>query len=279
MMSPLFLTSFFLLQTAGAAEPLVPPGPAADPQETTAPRSTLLGNTAVQAKVGVEYDDYAEGLPSANGVYVVADLIGAANRWTFTGESWRKFGEVANRGGVGFTRKFGGGRWLRLGASMAPDATVIAEQDYSVGVTQALPRGWVFNGDYRVLQFQTAEVDLLSSTVEYYLKRPIWLSATIGKTFTEFLSTGVDADNQFLVVRYNQLIGRALTLHLGGATGSEPISTLSVDRIGEFEADTFFVGADYDFSPGFGISVFVSDQSAEDRPDLQVFNFALTVRK
>ena len=198
----------------------------------------------------------------ANLNFVTASYSSPRHQFAFQYERWNKFGEEVDRGGASMTARVGDRIWLRGSAMIAPGTAVLAQQDYSAGVSRSLPRGLVISGDYRRLQLRDAHVDVASPGLEYYLPgQPVWLQAIYSESRTQFHTPAHSgALNPSITIRYNEQLGRALVVHAGYAHGQESFATLSVDQLGRFRANTYSGSVDITMSAACSLGLSYAHQ-------------------
>ena len=59
-----------------------------------------------------------------------------------------------------------------------PGAVVIPRQEYSGGVSHALPKHFTLDLDYQMMRFHAADVHVASPELTYYFTKPVWMTLT-----------------------------------------------------------------------------------------------------
>jgi hypothetical protein len=118
----------------------------------------------------------------------------------------------------------------------------------------------VFGADYRYSRLSTANIHTLAPTLEYYLRDNSWLQATYYRSWTSFNNSGQSrvSDDSF-AVRYNRQVSEPVLLYVGYGRGRESFQTFltpSIDRIGSFNAETYLLGAKWQFSKHYWLNLY-----------------------
>ncbi len=232
----------------------------------------------LEVRLGWGQERFSFASPASKG-YVSVGYVGDRSRVSGHYERWNEFSEKVNRGGLNFSRRLEEGLWLRGYAMLAPGATVLAAQDYSAGFAWALPRGMAVGADYRYLRFEVDQAHVLAPSLEYYFERPAWVRAVFYKSWTEFQPSGVVDSNASFLLHYYEQITQPMLVNVGFAHGSESFSALSVDRLGQFVANTYFGGVDFKLTPAYSIGLHYSYQGRSDGNSQSTFGIGLTIRE
>jgi YaiO family outer membrane protein len=232
----------------------------------------------VEVRVGFAQDRFSF-TNAGNMGFVSAGFIGEANQITVQYEEWSRFDERTRRAGLNFTRKLGGGWWVRAGAIAGPGAVVIPRQEYTGGVSHALPHRFALDMDYRLLRFRAADVHLLSPALTYYFAKPAWMTVTFYNAWTEWrASSAAGLMTHAWVGQYYRQVAKAVQLRAGYARGGENFQELSIDRLGLFQANTYLGGAEFRLTRAYSVELFSSYQSRSNHQHETSFGANFTVR-
>ena len=233
----------------------------------------------LEVRLGWGQERFSFASPASKG-YVSVGYVGERSRVSGHYERWNEFNEKINRGGLSFSQQLEDGLWLRGYAMLAPGATALAAQDYSAGFAWALPRGMAVGADYRYLGFEADQAHVFSPFFEYYFaERPAWVRAVFYKSWTEFQPSGVVDSNESFLLHYYEQITEPMLINVGFAHGSESFSALSVDRLGQFVANTYFGGVDFKLTPAYSVGLHYSYQGRSDGNSQNTFGIGLTIRE
>jgi len=232
----------------------------------------------LEVRLGWGQERFSFASPASKG-YVSVGYVGDRGRVSGHYERWNEFNEKINRGGLSFSRQLEDRLWLRGYAMLAPGATSLAAQDYSAGFAWALPRGMAVGADYRYLGFEADQAHVLSPFIEYYFESPAWVRAVFYKSWTEFQLSGVVESNESFMLHYFQQINQPMLVNVGFARGSESFSALSVDRLGQFVANTYLGGVDFTLTPAYSVGFHYSYQGRSDGNSQNTFGIGLTIRE
>ena len=233
----------------------------------------------LEVRLGWGQERFSFASPASKG-YVSVGYVGDRSRVSGHYERWNQFNEKVNRGGLSVSRRLEDRLWLHGYAMLAPGATVLAAQDYTARFTWALPRGMVVGADYRYLRFETDQAHVLVPSLEYYfVERPAWVRAAFYKSWTEFQPSGVVDSNASFLLHYYEQITQPMLVNVGFAHGSESFSALSVDRLGQFVANTFLAGVDFKLTPAYSVGLHYSYQGRSDGNSQNTFGIGLTIRE
>ena len=209
--------------------------------------------------------------------FVSAGYSGEENHISLQYEEWSRFDERTRRAGLTVERKLGDW-WVRANAIVGPGALVIPRQEYTGGVSHALPKHFTLDLDYQLMRFHTADVHIVNPELTYYLTKPIWLTLAYYNSWTNWRTvTAGGPVNHSWVGQYYQQVAKPVVLHVGYARGSENFETLTIDRLGVFLADTYLAGADFHIAHRYAVEIFCSYQARADHQHQTSFgvNFAV----
>ena len=233
----------------------------------------------VEVRVGFAQDRFSF-TNAGNMGFVSAGFLGETNQITLQYEEWSLFDERTRRAELNYTKKLRHGWWLRAGAAEGPGAVVIPRQEYTGGVSHALPRRFALDMDYRLLRFRAADVHLLSPALTYYFSKPAWVTVTFYNAWTEW-RTGSSSGlvTHAWVGQYYRHVAKAVELHGGYARGSENFQELSIDRLGLFRANTYLAGTELRLTRAYSVDLFCSYQSRDNHEHQTAFGANFTVRQ
>jgi YaiO family outer membrane protein len=233
----------------------------------------------VEVRVGFAQDRFSF-TNAGNMGFVSAGFIGAVNQITLQYEEWSRFDERTRRAALNFTKKLSHGWWMRAGAVAGPGAVVIPRQEYTGGISHALPRRLALDTDYRLLRFRAADVHLLSPALTYYFAKPAWMTVTFYNAWTEWrASSTAGMVTHAWVGQYYRQVAKSVQLRAGYARGSENFQELSIDRLGLFQANTYLGGAEFRFTRAHSVELFCSYQSRSNHQHQTGFGANFTVRQ
>jgi YaiO family outer membrane protein len=232
----------------------------------------------VEVRFGFEQDRFSFTNPGNMG-FVSAGYHGEENHIVLQYEEWSLFDERTRRAGLTIERKLGGW-WVRANAIVGPGALVIPRQEYSGGVSHALPKHFTLDLDYQMMRFHAADVHIASPELTYYFTKPVWMTLTYDNAWTNWRTINAPGSvNHSWLGQYYQQVSRRLILHGGYARGSETFDTLTIDRLGAFLADTYLAGADVKIAHGYSAELFGAYQMRTDHQHEISFGVNFTVRQ
>lgn len=184
-------------------------------------------------------------------------------RWAVLGrlQYQNKFDQNNIRPTFGVTYRAGRRTWLRGEISGAPpNDTVIANWDFTAEVIQGLPGGVGLGGSYRFLDFETADVQLLTVIGNWDAKSNLHLYLRYIPARTEFRQSGQSEWSHSGWARLVWDANNTFSPFLVYAVGTESFESLSADRLGRFSAQTYGGGGEIRFAAGQGIRLAYSFQ-------------------
>lgn len=163
-----------------------------------------------------------------------------------------KFSENNTRFTLGGTYRFFARTWLHAEASLAPTGRVVANQDYTLEVTQGFHPRFSAGGAYRFLNFRGANVHVLTALVNWdpHPKLHLFLRYVPSRTSFDFPPRSVWNQNGWVRLVWDA--HRTFSPYLGFAVGSENFSGVSVERLGRFSARTYATGTEVRITPRHG---------------------------
>jgi YaiO family outer membrane protein len=229
-----------------------------------------------EGSAGIRYEDFS--FADAGQMAWVLGAYRTERTHTFLQvEQWDKFDERSTRLGVGLSGN-PRPRWTLAGEVWAdPGSEVLPEYDLRLTVGRSLGWGLGVSGGYRYMHFETTRVNVLTGTVEYYFSSPIWVSLSYHRSTSQRRASGDDAQNDSVSFLYHHRLFRRLTLHAGYAYGNESFEDLSVDRTGEFQAQTLHGGADYVITSWLAAGLRISHQERDNGDTVDSVGLSVSV--
>lgn len=250
-----------------------------DNEEAKELKSHISVPHPVEVIMGYGHDDFSFASPG-NMAYARLGYKGDLTRVSIQFEAWNRFGEHINRAGLSFNRRFGEHWWFEGTGIWAPGAKVLPQQDYDGEFSRSFLRAVVVGAGYRYLRFSAARVHVLSPSLEYYFKKPVWLRATYYRSWTDLRSSGSpDSVNNSFLVQYNQQPTKWLVAYLGYARGNESFFDLSIDRVGKFQANTYIAGLDFKLAPWLSLGPSYAYQRRLGGAQQKSLGVSLTIRE
>lgn len=162
------------------------------------------------------------------------------------GQQQHKFGETEARGGGGFEWRPTRHWVLRGHALFGPDTIVLPRFD---GVAEAAftKRRITYTAGFQWADFEAARVWILSPGVTVRLNDSFAVLARYSRSETEFLSSGYWIGNNSGMLGARARVLRRVWAEGAWARGIENFDTLSIDRLGKFDADTLRGALQIDF--------------------------------
>lgn len=181
---------------------------------------------------------------SSNGEVAVNYRLTDRLRVFGRGEVQRKLGFREARGGGGAEWRWKQTVWLRAHALVAPDKVVMPEGDF-LGELQHVygPAVWTYT--YRHFDFTGARVAVLTPAVSWPAMDRLDVSLRYALSITETNTVSRELGHSVQLRGTYQLRPRLSVLG-GYAAGVEDFDHFSVDRIGDFRANTGSIGVRYD---------------------------------
>lgn len=163
-------------------------------------------------------------------------------RITGRGQAQRKFAVSDRRGGGGVEWQRTSRTILRAHALVGPDNIVMPEGDY-LGELDHTYGAAVWTAGIRYFDFAGARATVLSPAVSWMASERISLGLRYAMSWTETSTVSSAAMGQSLHMRAGYHLYRRVWVQAGYAAGVEDFETFSIDRIGDFRANTVSGGA------------------------------------
>jgi len=229
-----------------------------------------------EGSAGIRYEDYS--FADAGQMAWVHGAYRTERTHTFLqAEHWDKFDEQSTRFGVGLSVK-PRPRWTIAGEVWAdPGSEVLPEYDLRLTVGRSIGWGLGLSGGYRYMDFERTTVNVFTGTVEYYFPFPVWVSLSYHRSASELRLSDEDAQNDSVSFLYHHRLFRRLTLHAGYAYGNETFQDLSIDRVGDFQAQTIHGGADYVVTRWLAAGVQLSHQERDNGDTVDAVGLSVSV--
>jgi Tfp pilus assembly protein PilF len=168
--------------------------------------------------------------------------IRLTNRWRVLaqGQVQRKFRTTEERGGAGVEWRWTSATTLRAVALIGPNNRVTPERDYLAAVRHTY-RATTWTATVRHFDFGDAETTVFSPAIAWTPENPLSLALgyTLSRTDTR---TTASEDGHSAYVRAGVRVHPRLSIQAGYASGVEDFDRFSIDRIGDFRANTFSGG-------------------------------------
>lgn len=166
-------------------------------------------------------------------------------RVTGRGQVQRTFSVSDERGGGGVEWQWKPAVTLRGHALIGPDARVIPEGDY-LGEIDYTIRQTSWTGSVRYLDFDGARVHLISPAVSWMASERLSMGVRYALSLTESNTLLPRTGGHSVHVRGAYRYYPRLWITAGYAGGVENFDTFSIDKIGDFRANTLSGGARFD---------------------------------
>jgi YaiO family outer membrane protein len=192
-------------------------------------------------------EQFDDGVADTQGADAVVNVrLSDVFRLSGRGQWERKFGRRDERAGVGLEWRVRPMTSLFGQALFGPDNEVLPQNEWYVAIDHASgPADWGFG--YRFLDFLGARASVFGPTVLWQATDRVALDARYALVVSE-LSTLVDATTeQAALLRVSYLLRPRVTVMGGYARGIENFDAVSIDRLGEFGANTVSAGLRIDF--------------------------------
>ncbi len=215
---------------------------------------TLTGQRPFQFETGYLLEEF-DFTGNTQGQFVQL-LYRDYDRWAVLGrlQYQNKFDQNNIRPTFGFTYRAGQRTWLRGEVSWAPpNDTVIANRDFTAEVIQGFPGRVGFGGSYRFLDFETADVQLLTVIGNWDAKSNLHFYLRYIPARTKFSQSGQSVWSHSGWARLVWDANNTFSPFLLYAVGTESFESLSADRLGRFSAQTYGGGGEIRFAAGQGI--------------------------
>lgn len=192
-----------------------------------------------RVEIGSFYEDFTGGVASTRSADLGVSLrLNDRVRLSGRGQYQRKFGEDEARGGIGLDWRWrpdtitGAHVWIGPGNDVLPELDARVEASHMADVTE-----WA--AGLRFFRFGVADVTVFSPSVTWWATSRLCVGLRYSMGITNFDSALLDTEQS-----HSGTLQGAYRVHprvwamLGYSRGVEDFDTFSVDRIGEFDADT-----------------------------------------
>lgn len=192
------------------------------------------------------YESFSLPVPDTNQGDITVNLR-LADRWRVEGRGQvqEKFDRTESRGGGGLDWQPSSHVLFAGRALFSPDAEVLPQTD-AVGQATFVTGQLAWGATVQFASFVDADIWIVSPGVTLRPGNRLALAAQYSRSFTEFPDVNTIESNSALV-RVEVAVLPRLWLDAAYAYGIENFDTLSIDRLGRFEADTVSGGARIDF--------------------------------
>jgi YaiO family outer membrane protein len=192
------------------------------------------------------------------------------------GQAQRKFAVSEQRGGGGVEWRWRPSTMLRAQLLLGPGNLVMPEGDFQAEVDHAYGRA-VWTAALRYFDFTGARTTFLSPAVQFPIVDRTSVSLRYALAWTETGASGVEIGHTAQLRGAYRLFRRA-SLQVGYAAGVEDFETFSIDRIGDFRANTLSGGVRLDLSTLTTVIVSYDRQWRRGNIDMGRFNVAIQQR-
>jgi len=156
-----------------------------------------------------------------------------------------KFDQNNTRFTVGTTYRFWTRTWLRGEFSWAPAGdTVIANQDYTVELTQGVHPRVALGGSYRFLNFRDAQVQVLTALLNWDPRSDLHFYLRYTPARTRFTLPNRSLWGQGGWARLVWDANRTFSPYVLFAVGAENFADISAEQLGRFAAHTYGAGTE-----------------------------------
>jgi YaiO family outer membrane protein len=201
-------------------------------------------------------------------------------------DRWRVFGRGQLQRRSGRSEEGGGGgaewRWkprttLAGHFFIGPDNVVLPQRDGLAEMTYSYGQAdW--SGSYRYFDFQGAQAYTFSPAVTWWWNDRLNVGMRYSVVLTDFAPPLDDDTSVSVLLRGSYEVYPRVWANLGYAHGIENFDTLSRDRLGDFDANTFSAGARVDLRTLTGIFGLYEHQWRPDETRMHRFTFGLAQR-
>ena len=173
--------------------------------------------------------------------YRLRDTLRATGRF----ETQRKFGVSDQRGGGGFEWQWKSRTILRGQALVGPDNVVMPEGDY-LGELEHTRGPAVWTAAVRYFDFTGARTTIVAPAVTWTASERLWFGLRYAMSWTETSTISAAELGQSAHLRAGYRLYRRVWVQTGYAAGVEDFENFSIDRIGDFRANTVSGGVRLD---------------------------------
>lgn len=184
--------------------------------------------------------------------------------WEFLGRAdyLHRFKRNEGRGTIGVTRKWDGGRSLRIEGGFSPDAEVFSRASGEAELAWPLSDRLVGYAGGKYQHFSTADVWDAAGALEWYIRGQNALFGRYVFTLSDF-DTGESSNDGTWTVRLTHFFTDDDRVWVSFTRGSESYTTRTVDQIGNVSSDTIVLGGRTFPFPRWGFEGLVAWQDRE----------------
>ena len=204
-------------------------------------------NYGHRVQIGSFYEDFSGGVSSTRSADLTVSLRFTDRlRVLGRGQYQRKFGFDEGRGGLGVDWRFLPDTSLIAHAWAGPGNDVLPEVDARLEVGHmARSTEWALG--YRFFRFGVADVSVVSPAVNWWATDRLCVGLRYSYAFTAYESgLGEDGESHSGALQGAYRLHPRVWAMAGYARNVEDFDNFSVDRIGEFRADTASAGIRFD---------------------------------
>lgn len=182
---------------------------------------------------------------SRSGDLIVDVRVGDEVRALARGQIQRKFGVREERGGGGLEWQAARSTKVRGHALIGPDARVMPEGDYLAEADYTY-RNWGWTGTFRYFDFEGAWTAVVSPGATWLAADRLLVGLRYALTFTDANTFTARQTGHTVQLRGAYQWRPRLAVLASYASGVDDFDTFSIDRIGDFRADTASAGLRYE---------------------------------
>lgn len=180
---------------------------------------------------------------------------GRRTTWTAEGTVSHRFGQTDPRFGLEMNHRLKRGATLRWAAFAAPQAEVIARQAYAAAFVKSLGPRLALDAGYAFLAFRNAQAHQVTPQLDFYLNPTLWLTGRYTYSLTNYKGPLTSARSHSGGLSFNWQRSSSDFLTFSYASGTEAFNLATIDRLGQFRANTVGAGWRHLLTPRTGFSV------------------------
>jgi Tfp pilus assembly protein PilF len=190
----------------------------------------------------VAYEGYSRAILAARSIALAVDLRASDRlRVELEGQFQQKFEQDEGRVGGGVSWRARPATTVHAAAFLGPGATVLPKADALIDVERAGAHVDLL-GSARVARFETADVAIFAPGLRLPLHEAISVTAQYYVSATAFTARTDTVVNHSGRLSLRARVHPRVWAEVGFARGNESVETLSVERLGSFQANTISGG-------------------------------------
>jgi YaiO family outer membrane protein len=237
--------------------------------------------TAHQRRHRVEADALAEqfngSTEDTQGAGVEVNVrLSERFRLSGLGQWQRKFGRRDERAGAGVEWRMTRRSTVVSHAAFGPDNEVLPQHEWYLAIAHsASTAGWTLG--YRYLDFPGARASVIGPGVSWAATDRLTIDLRYDAVISEFVTVSGTTNGHSEMARGTYLVRPRVAAFASVARGIENFDAVSIDRIGDFEANTLSGGVRVDFRT---LTALVAEYDHQWRPnDLRMQRFTISLRQ